>query len=352
MPVSDNTSQARPLVLVIGARGALGALVADAVRRHGWAVRESSRDPSPSPDVRYADLTDPATLAPALDGADLVITTVPDPTLAAERYVLKHGGVLLNLSAGPAAALRSLRGQAGQATGTVVMNAGIAPGVTNLLAAQLLEENPDADEVELVFTVTTKGTGGPASADFAHRGFTGRRHHRVKPVTLPEPFGSRRVLGFAEPDGGWLGPMADRLTVSPYIWLTERTAAAMMRTLNAARLISKLPRAALEPARRAAVAEASREPVAHSVAVLSHGLSLDGRLVSGQGDFRMAAASSIVFAEALLGEDARAAAQPGAWYPEEVLSLNQVEAPLRQAGIDITKTGHDRVSPPRRIRQN
>jgi len=66
------------------------------------------------------------------------------------------------------------------------MNAGIAPGVTNLLAAELLEENPDADEVELVFTVTTHGTGGAAAAPFAHRGFTGRGHHRVMQVTLPE----------------------------------------------------------------------------------------------------------------------------------------------------------------------
>ncbi|MFZ2045671.1 MAG: hypothetical protein WAV12_16890, partial [Trebonia sp.] len=78
-------------------------------------------------------------------------------------------------------------------------------------------------------------------------------HHRVKQVTLPEPFGSRRVLGFAEPDGGWLGPMADGLPVSPYICLAERSLGAMMRTLNAVRLISKLPRAALGPGRRTAV---------------------------------------------------------------------------------------------------
>jgi hypothetical protein len=121
------------------------------------------------------------------------------------------------------------------------MNAGIAPGVTNLLAAELLEENPDADEVELVFTVTTHGTGGAAAAAFAHRGFTGRDHHRVMQVTLPEPSGSRRVPGFAEPDGGWLGPTADGLTVSPYICLAERSVGAIMRTLNAVRLISKLP---------------------------------------------------------------------------------------------------------------
>jgi len=37
------------------------------------------------------------------------------------------------------------------------MNAGIAPGVTNLMATELLKENPDADDVELVFTVTTSG---------------------------------------------------------------------------------------------------------------------------------------------------------------------------------------------------
>ena len=70
---------------------------------------------------------------------------------------------------------------------------------------------------------------------------------------------------------------------------------------------------------------------------------LDYRLVVGQGDFRMAASSGIVFAEALLGRDGRVSAQPGAWYPEEVLSLNRVEASLRRAGIDVTKTDHDRV---------
>src|SRR6202042_2787495 len=79
MSISNNVPGTRPLVLVIGAPGALGALVADPFRRHGWAVRQSSRDPIPPPDFHYVDLTDPATLAPALDGVDLVITTAPAP---------------------------------------------------------------------------------------------------------------------------------------------------------------------------------------------------------------------------------------------------------------------------------
>lgn len=77
--------------------------------------------------------------------------------------------------------------------------------------------------------------------------------------------------------------------------------------------------------------------MAHSVAVLREGLPLDYRLLFGQGDFRMAASSSVVFAGALLGSDGRVTARPGAWYPEEILSLNRVEASLRQAGIDVTK---------------
>ena len=75
-------------------------------------------------------------------------------------------------------------------------------------------------------------------------------------------------------------------------------------------------------------------------------MPLGGHLT--QGDFRMAASSGIVFAEALLGRDGRVSAQPGAWYPEEVLSLNRVEASLRRAGIDVTKT-EGRMFPPRSV---
>ena len=65
----------------------------------------------------------------------------------------------------------------------------------------------------------------------------------------------------------------------------------------------------------------SGEPVAHSVAALRQGLLLDYRLVAGEGDFRMAASSGIVFAEALLGRDGRVCAQPGAWYPRRCSRL-------------------------------
>ncbi|MGC2005672.1 hypothetical protein [Trebonia sp.] len=64
-------------------------------------------------------------------------------------------------------------------------------------------------------------------------------HHRVKQVALPEPFGSRRVLGFAEPDGGWLGPMADGLTVSPYICLPCQLHAAQKSQFGVTTTVTK-----------------------------------------------------------------------------------------------------------------
>ena len=327
-------------VLVIGAGGALGTIVALAFRRRGWRVHEAGRRPTTSPGFRYVDLAAPTTVPAAVEGMDLVVSTVPDPTLAAERHVLANGGVMLNVSAGPATALTTLRGE-GTASGTVVMNAGIAPGVTNLVAAALLAEHPDADEVELVFTVTTKGSGGKAAADFAHRGLTGFGHHRISTVRLAQTFGTRRVLGFAEADGGWLGPVADAVTVSPYLCLAERPVQTLMLALNRARLLPLLPRAALGSGRPTTGADASREPVAHHVAVLSAGRRLGTRLVRGHGDYRMAAQSTAVFADALLGRDGGEAAQPGAWYPEEVLTLQRLLNPLAQAGIAVQPSGGD-----------
>ena len=336
----SNSFKSSPSVLVIGAGGALGALVVDAFRRRGWTVHEAGRRRTASPGFRYVDLTVASTLPPVVEGVDLVVSTVPDPTLAAERHVLENGGVMLNLSAEPARALSSLRG-GGPADGTVVMNAGIAPGVTNLVAAALLEEHPEADEVELVFTVTTKGSGGRAAGDFAHRGLTGVRHHRTSTMRLAPPFGTRQVLGFAEADRGWLGPAAAGITVSPYVCLAERPAQGLMLALNSARLISLLPRAALRSRRSTAVAAASSEPVAHHVSVLAAGRRLGIGLVRGHGDFRMAAESSVVFADALLGRDGGEAVKPGAWYPEEVLTLQRLAEPLGQAGIAVRNLEDD-----------
>jgi RmlD substrate binding domain len=78
-------------VLVLGAQGVLGALLARAFAHAGWHVRPAGRRPDPRPEFRHVDLAEPESLAAALIDVDVVVNTVPDLELTAERMVLYSG---------------------------------------------------------------------------------------------------------------------------------------------------------------------------------------------------------------------------------------------------------------------
>lgn len=320
-------------VLVIGAQGVLGGLLVQAFETAGWAVVRTGRRPDPGAGFRHVDLDEPETVAAAIGAADVVINVVPDPSLIAEKMVLDRGGVLINVSAMPAEAGRRLRQEARAARGTVVMNAGIAPGVTNLIAADLLAAHPEADEVELAFTVSTRSTSGRAGGDFGHRNLTTVGRHRTKVIPLSQPFGLRRCLGFAEPDGGWLGTFIGDRVVSPYVCIAERTTHRAMLALNKAGLMSRLPRAAFSSPPRTDGSGASSEPVAHWVAVLRQGERIAAKSLECRGDYRCAAASTVVFARALMAGGAGSAVPPGVFNPEDLLCLDGLTSALREQGI-------------------
>jgi len=320
-------------VLVIGAQGVLGGLLVQAFETDGWAVVRAGRRPDPGASFRHVDLGEPETVAAATEEADVVINVVPDRGLTAERMVLEQGGTLINVSAMPAEAGRRLRQQAGTARGTVVMNSGIAPGVTNLIAADLLAAHPEADEVELAFTVSSRSTNGRAGGDFGHRNLTTVGRHRTKVIPLPPPFGPRRCLGFAEPDGGWLGSVAGDRMVSPYLCIAEKATHRAMLALNKAGLMSRLPRASFGSPPRTDEGDASDEPVAHWIAVLKQGERIAAQTLQCRGDYRCAAASTVVFARALIASGAGGALPCGVFDPEDLLSLDALAPALRENGI-------------------
>src|SRR5271168_2500205 len=183
-------------MLVLGGHGVLGTMIAAAAEAAGWTAIRTSRQTDAG--FTHVDLAVPETLEKVIDEADVVVSTVPDEQLVAERMVLDRGGLLINVSAMAASAVARLRRKPGPPRGTVLMNAGIAPGLTNLLAADLLSRHPEADEVELVFTVSLKASHGPASGDIAKEWLAAPGRHRTTVVRLPEPFGRRRCLGIAE----------------------------------------------------------------------------------------------------------------------------------------------------------
>jgi hypothetical protein len=326
-------------VLVIGARGVLGALLVKAFEDEGWSVRRGARHPARGGIL--VDLDEPETVARALSADELVVNTVPHPGLAVERCVLERGGRLINVSALPAAAGRSLRAIAGDARGTVLMNAGIAPGVSNLVAADLLAAHPEADELQIVFTLSTSIPRGRASAEFVHRGLTAVARHRTVVVPLPEPFGERRCIGFGEDDAGWLGGLAEGRVVRTYICIAERAAHSSMLALNCTGSIAKLPRFAFGSKRSANAPVATREPVAHWIAILRRGQRLCARTIECRGDFVHAARATVIFAVEMLKPGMRS----GCFDPEEILSVGDVKAKLQGVGIQIVpRTGEGAVA--------
>lgn len=320
--------------LIIGGSGVFGRLIVRAFTSAGWEVRSSARRPGAAAveiDLNHAD-----SVAAALREDELVVNTVPHPELLAERYVLEHGGTLINVSSLPTAASRWLRAVAGRAQGTVLMNAGLAPGVTTLVAADLLRLHPDADELEIVFTLSAASLRGPASADFVRRGLTDVIRHRTVIVPLPIPFGERCCLGFGERDAGWLGGIAEGRIVRQYVCIAEPAVHEELLELNRAGAMHRLPRPLTAAPKRSDGRVADDEPVLHWIAATRSGRRLGARTVECRGEFVHAARSTVVFAEAL---SAPHLVGGGCFDPEEICTLSGLEARLRSEGISIV--AHD-----------
>ena len=332
MPDVNEPSAGR--VLVLGGQGVLGTAIAGAFGAAGWTSIRAGRRPDSGTDFRPVDLDEPDTLERALDGIDVIVSTVPDERLVAERLVLTRGGVLINVSAMAARAVERLRRVPGEPRGTVLMNAGIAPGLTNLLAADLLADHPEADEVELVFTVSAKSAVGPAGSRFAHRALTTEARHQTTVVPLPEPFGRRRCVGFAEADNGWLGAVADGRAVSPYLCISEHRVHSALLAFNSAGIIARLPRSAFVSAPSDAPGAAGAEPVAHWVAVRRRGACLAARTLRCRGDYRSAAAGTVLFGRSLAA-GLRSGGPAGVLVPEDAFTIGELRSALADADIVV-----------------
>jgi len=315
---------------VIGASGVLGGLTVTAFERAGWRVLRGGRTPQRHPDARIVDLAD-AESQLLLAEADVVVNTACDPQLAAELAVLEHGGLLLNVTTQAYVDVRSRTAAVTDPKGTVVMNVGIAPGVTNLVAADLLSAHPDADELEFVFTVSALSTSGNMGADFVHRGLTASARHPTLELPLPEPFGVRECIGFAEGERAWLGALGERVTVRPHLALAEPEAHAGFLQLNADGGLAELPRELFGTGRPPTTDGPSREPVAHWIAVLEGGRRLEARTVECRGDYVAAAHATMLMAEAL----AVTGPPPGLASIEDVLTLTALAPSLFECGVEV-----------------
>lgn len=320
--------KAKP-ALIVGARGELGRLTARAFQASGWEIRRGIRQPVAEGDVGVAlDRLD--SVRAAARDHELIINAVPDSDLLIERAVLEYGGSLINISTLPAAASRALRAVAGGSRGTVILNAGFVPGVSNLVAADLLRAHPEADELELVLTISAIATRGPAGAAFVDHGLRVLARHRTAAVPLPEPFGMGECVGFSEDDAGWLGGVAEGRVVRVYVRLTEPAAHESLVAQNrAGELIASSGCPMFTPTPSGG--RPSREPVAHWIAARARGRLLVARTLECAGHYAHAARCALVFAENLVEQPRNG----GCFDPEEVFTLNELNPRLAGAGVCI-----------------
>lgn len=322
-------------VLVIGAHGVLGGALVRAFEDAGWRVLLGVRRTDGARGLMVVDLERPETVAAAIAGVDLVLDTVPHPELTAERVVLREGGALIDVSMRPAAACRRLREETTSARGTVVLNAGRTPGVSNLVAADLLAAHPDADAVEIAFSFSAGGASGRAGGESLHRHLTSARRHSTAVIPFPAPVGPTRCVRFAESESGWLGDLADHRTVATYARFSPRALQRALLIANASGLMQVLPLRAFVPRRGHRPIQLTTEPLTEWVAVLRQGVHLAARTITGAGNYRVTAAAALVLAEALLDPARRDRIRPGCFEPQELFTLPELEADLLARGLAI-----------------
>jgi hypothetical protein len=322
-------------VLVIGAQGVLGTALVRAFEEAGWRVARGARRRGGAHGSTVIDLDRPETVAAAIAGVDLVVDPVPHPELTAERVVLREGGVLIDVSMRPAAAVRRLRKEATGARGTIVLNAGRTPGVSNLVVADLLAAHPDADAVEIAFSFSAGGASGRAGGESLHRHLTSARRHGTAVIPFPAPVGPTRCVRFAESESGWLGDLAGHRTVATYARFSPRALQRALLIANASRLMQTLPLRAFVPRRGNRPIQLTTEPLTEWVAVLRQGVHLAARTITGAGNYRVTAAAALVLAEALLDPARRDRIRPGCFEPQELFTLPELEADLLARGLAI-----------------
>jgi hypothetical protein len=319
----------------------LGRVIAQAFANEGWEVFHGARRPVGGDAFRRVDLDRPQTVAEAASNADLLVNTVPDSRMSAERVVLEQGGLLLNVAAPPLTAVMALRDRpAHNASGLVALNAGLAPGLTSLVAAELLRIHRDADALEIVITFCTSGTSGRAARAWVHRYLSAERHHATFQVPLPEPYGTRRCLRMADGERGWLVQLPAEVDVRGGACFLERDVDRGLRALNALRLVSLLPRWLLvdpprfiAPGAREDAVAPTRDPIREWVAVYRAGARLAARSIEGEGDYLMTAVAALSMSESLLQRQANG--ERGARSIEELLVLDDVLGGLGSRGVSV-----------------
>jgi NAD(P)-dependent dehydrogenase (short-subunit alcohol dehydrogenase family) len=222
-------------IVVLGGYGNVGSHVVNRLREAGEHVLTAGRD------ARRADLVldarSPSGIDASLDGVDVVVNTagIEDPALA--RQITRAGAAFVDITAttGYVEAL-----ERSQLFAPVLLSVGLAPGLTNLLAAELHREAPGRP-IDIALLLGAGERYGKASTAWAYR-LLGQ--HLQEPTTGAHVRNYSRPLQFDLPGYGrrrlYRADYSDQhvlqrdlgVRVRTYFGLTSRIATASLAALT------------------------------------------------------------------------------------------------------------------------
>tara|TARA_R110002124_G_scaffold63350_48_gene173622 strand:+ start:23147 stop:24160 length:1014 start_codon:yes stop_codon:yes gene_type:complete len=140
-----------PTILIVGGYGAVGRqiaamLAASSENQLIVAGRSLAKAQASGFAGRFIDLGAPGTWAAALEGVDLVVAAIDQTDTAFVAEVTRRGIAYIDVTAGDAFFQRV---EALGADSPIVLSLGLAPGLTNLLAASAADELDEVESIEI-----------------------------------------------------------------------------------------------------------------------------------------------------------------------------------------------------------
>ncbi|MGL5444233.1 MAG: hypothetical protein ACRDDJ_17390, partial [[Mycobacterium] stephanolepidis] len=143
----------------------------------------------------------------------------------------------------------SLRNQHLNAPGTVVLNAGLAPGVTNLVADELVAyDRYWKGQITIAVPLPWNGYRGTGGIRLVHSNFTtSGRHgaysgsHDAVTISFPDPIGETKCIGWSERNDGWVQRLAAGRMVRAYCYIDNPRLNSLIVRLNKRGILGRLP---------------------------------------------------------------------------------------------------------------
>ncbi|GGQ77084.1 NAD-dependent epimerase/dehydratase family protein [Couchioplanes azureus] len=220
-------------ILVLGGYGAVGARIVAELRAAGEQAVVAGRDPARAD--RVVDLSDVTTYRAALTGIDVVVNAAgtEDPALAVVATECGAAFVDITATTGYVAALQGLA-----PARPIILSVGLAPGLTNLLAAAVCADGPAPVDIAVVLGAGERH--GAAATAWSYRllgrTFTDAAGVRVRNYTRPRTFDlpnrGRRRLYRADFSDQHILTRDLGVPVRTYFGVDSRTAMAALALLT------------------------------------------------------------------------------------------------------------------------